>query len=186
MNSTGKPLYVSRQISRHDPKLEHLTNYYVPNYETIFFHLHWGDKNQMMKEGYGYGWNHAVSCKKQSICLLFILSNDKTFLLVLLPLLSSSTTCHKNQNLQMHHSHREKQRKTETQRQTNMNLPSAAPLQLYQEAASQVLHLLDLLMQVRPQLAEHVAALCAPQSDLTPPAQSLLLLLRFWRSDTKL
>jgi hypothetical protein len=48
INSTGKPLYVSRQISRHDPKLEHITNY-VPNYETIFFHLLWGDKNQMMK-----------------------------------------------------------------------------------------------------------------------------------------
>jgi hypothetical protein len=46
-----------------------------------------------------------------------------------------------------------------------MNLPSAAPLQ---GAASQVLHLLDPLMQVR--------------LNLTPPAQSLLLLLRFFNS----
>jgi hypothetical protein len=35
--------------------------------------------------------------------------------------------------------------------------------------------------KVRLQLAEHVAALCARQSDPTPPAQSLLL-LRFFNS----
>jgi hypothetical protein len=33
-------------MSRHDPKLDRITNY-VPNYEAIFFHLLEGNKYQM-------------------------------------------------------------------------------------------------------------------------------------------
>ncbi len=80
INSTGKPLYVSRQVSRHDPKLEHITNY-VPNYETIFVHLLWG-RQKPDDEGYGCGWNPAVSLVRgnQSAYYLFSQMTKHSFL----------------------------------------------------------------------------------------------------------
>jgi hypothetical protein len=70
---------VSRQISRHDPKLEHITNY-VPNYETIFFHLLWGDKNQMMKAMVTVGTMRSLVRSSQSAYYLFSQMTKNSFL----------------------------------------------------------------------------------------------------------
>jgi hypothetical protein len=80
-NSTGEPLSVSRQISRHDPKLDHRTNYVpMPNYETTCFHLPWGGKNQMMKARVTVGTMRSLVRSSQSTYYLLSQMTKNSFL----------------------------------------------------------------------------------------------------------